>query len=73
MMDDRSEASSERFLRHNAGRAFCGSCLAIHTGLRLQQGVAAVAALGQLPGFVVGAARCPSCHQMSTLITATRG
>lgn len=68
----RSELSSERFLRHHVGRAFCESCLAIHTGLRLQQATAAVATLGQLSGFAVSAARCPSCNQTSTLITATQ-
>jgi hypothetical protein len=71
MSDSRSERSSEQFLRHNVGRAFCESCLAIHTGLRLQQAAAAVATLGQLSGFAVSAARCPSCNQTSTLITAT--
>lgn len=71
MVDDRSERSSERFLRHNAGRAFCGSCVAVHTGLRVQQATAAVATLAQLAGFAVSAARCPSCGQTNTLITAT--
>lgn len=72
MMDSRlSEASSERFLRHNAGRAFCESCLAIHTGLSLQQAAAAIAALGQLSEFAVGSARCLSCGRTNTLITAT--
>ena len=71
MIDNRSERSSELFLRHNVGRAFCGSCLAVHTGLRVQQAVAAVATLGQLSGFAVRAARCPSCNQTNTLITAT--
>jgi len=37
MTDNRlPEMSSERFLRYNAGRAFCQSCLAIHTGLSRQ-------------------------------------
>jgi hypothetical protein len=72
MIDSRlSEMSSERFLRHNLGRAFCESCLAIHTGLSLQQAAAAVAALGQLSGFAVGSARCLSCGRTNTLITAT--
>jgi len=71
-MDSRlPEMSSERFLRHNAGRAFCESCLAIHTGLTLQQAAAAVAALGKLSEFVVGPARCRLCGQTNTLITAT--
>lgn len=71
-MDSRlSEASSERFLRHNAGRAYCESCLAIHTGLSLQQAAAAVAALGKLSAFAVSSARCRSCGQTNTLITAT--
>jgi hypothetical protein len=67
----RSEASSERFLRHNTGRAFCESCLAIHTGLSLQQAAAAIAALGRLSDFEVGPARCRACGQTNTLITAT--
>lgn len=72
MIDSRlSETSSERFLRHNVGRAFCESCLAIHTGLSLQQAVAAVAALGQLSGFTVGSDRCLSCGRTNTLISAT--
>jgi hypothetical protein len=71
-MDSRfSETSSERFLRHNAGRAFCESCLAIHTGLSLQQAAAAMAALGKLSEFVLSPARCRSCGQTNTLITAT--
>ena len=70
-MDSRlSETSSERFLRHNVGRAFCESCLAIHTGLTLQQAAAAMAVLGKLSEFVVGSARCLSCGQTNTLITA---
>ena len=70
MIDSRlSEASSERFLRHNAGRAFCESCLAIHTGLSLQQAAAAVAALGgRQSEFTVGSARCLSCGRTNTLI-----
>jgi hypothetical protein len=72
MIDNRlSEMSSERFLRHNVGRAFCESCLAIHTGLSLQQAAAAVAALGQLSEFVVGSARCLSCGRTNALISAT--
>lgn len=72
MVDSRlSEMSSERFLRHNAGRAFCESCLAIHTGLSLQQAAAAVTALGRLPEFAVGPARCLSCGRTNTLISAT--
>ena len=72
MIDSRlSEASSDRFLRHNAGRAFCESCLAIHTGLSLRQAVAAVAALGLLSGFAVGSAQCSSCGRTGTLIRAT--
>ena len=72
MIDSRlSEMSSERFLRHNVGRAFCESCLAIHTGLSLQQAAAAVAALGQMSDFALGAARCLSCGRTNTLITAT--
>jgi len=71
-MDSRlSEMSSERFLRHNVGRAFCESCLAIHTGLSLQQAAAAVAALAKMSEFVVAPARCRSCGQTNTLITAT--
>jgi len=73
MIDSRlAETSSEQFLRHNVGRAFCESCLAIHTGLSLQQAGAAVAALGQLSGFTVGSARCLSCGRTSTLISARR-
>jgi hypothetical protein len=72
MIDNRlPEMSSERFLRHNVGRAFCESCLAIHTGLSLQQAAAAVAALGQLSEFVVGSARCLSCGRTNALISAT--
>jgi hypothetical protein len=72
MVDNRpSEMSSERFLRHNVGRAFCESCLAIHTGLRLQEAAAAVAALGQLSEFAVSSARCSSCGRTNTLIRAT--
>ena len=71
-MDSRlSETSSERFLRHNAGRAFCESCLAIHIGLTVQQAAAAVAALGKLSEFVVGSGRCRLCGQTNTLITAS--
>jgi hypothetical protein len=66
-----SEMSSERFLRHNAGRAFCESCLAIHTGLSLPQAAAAVAALGRLSEFAVGSARCLSCGRTNTLISVT--
>jgi hypothetical protein len=73
MIDSRlSEGSSERFLRHHAGRAFCESCLAIHTGLSLQQAAAAIAVLGRSSEFAVGPARCLSCGQTNTLITATR-
>jgi len=72
MIDSRlSEMSSERFLRHNAGRAYCESCLAIHTGLSLQQAAAAVMALGQMSDFALGSARCLSCGRTNTLITAT--
>ena len=72
MIDSRlPEMSSERFLRHNVGRAFCESCLAIHTGLTLQQAAAAVAALGQLSAFAVGSARCLSCGRTNALIRAT--
>ena len=67
----RSEMSSERFLRHHVGRAFCESCLAIHIGLSLQQAAAAIAALGQTPEFVVAPARCSSCGRTNTLIRAT--
>ena len=67
----RSEGSSERFLRHNVGRAFCESCLAIHLGLSLRQAAAAITALGRLSEFSVGQARCLSCGQTKTLITAT--
>jgi len=71
MIDNRlPEMSSERFLRHNAGRAFCVSCLAIHTGLSLQQASAAVTALGQLSEFAVGSAPCLSCGRTNTLISA---
>jgi hypothetical protein len=71
-MDSRlSEMSSERFLRHNVGRAFCESCLAIHIGLSLQQAAAAVAALGQLSEFVVTSGRCLSCSRTNMLIRAT--
>lgn len=72
MIDNRLfEMSSERFLRHNVGRPFCESCLAIHTGLTMQQAAAAVVALGQLSEFIVSPARCLSCGRMATLITAT--
>ena len=72
MIDSRlSEMSSERFLRHNVGRAFCESCLAIHAGLSLQQAAAAVTALGQLGEFVVASARCLSCGRTNMLIRAT--
>jgi hypothetical protein len=66
-----SEASSERFLRHHVGRAYCESCLAIHIGLSLQQAAAAIAALGRLSDFAVSPARCLSCGQTRPLITAT--
>ena len=72
MIDNhRSEGSSERFLRHNVGRAFCESCLAIHTGLSVQQAAGAIVALGELSDFSVGSARCLSCGRTKTLITAT--
>jgi hypothetical protein len=72
MIDTRlSEMQSERFLRHNVGRAFCDSCLAIHTGLSLQQAAAAVTALGQMSAFVVASARCLSCGRTNMLIRAT--
>jgi hypothetical protein len=72
MIDDRSsETSSERFLRHNVGRAYCESCLAIHTGLSLRQAAAAFASLGQLADFAVVSARCLSCGRTNTLISAT--
>ena len=71
MIDDRlSEMSSERFLRHNVGRAFCESCLAISTGLSLRQAAAAVLALGRLSEFAVASARCLSCGRVNTLISA---
>jgi hypothetical protein len=72
MMDSRfPEMSSERFLRHNAGRAFCQSCLAIHTGLTMQQAAAAVTALGRLSEFAVSLAPCLSCGRTNPLISAT--
>ena len=72
MIDSRlPEMSSERFLRHNVGRAFCQSCLAIHTGLTMQQAAAAVTALGQLSAFAVSSAACLSCGRTNTLICAT--
>ena len=72
MIENRlSEMSSERFLRHNVGRPFCESCLAIHTGLTMQQAAAAIVALGQLPEFIVGSARCLSCGRIATLINAS--
>ena len=64
------EASSERFLRHNPGRGYCKSCLAIHTGLTLPQAAAAFVALGELSEFSVDSARCLSCSRTSTLIRA---
>ena len=71
MIDSRHpETSSERFLRHNAGRGFCKSCLAIHTGLTLQQAADAFLALGELSEFTVDSARCLSCSRTSTLIRA---
>lgn len=74
MIDNRmSEMSSERFLRHNAGKAFCESCLAIHTGLTLQQAAAAMLALGRLSEFAVAPAQCLSCGRTNPLITATLG
>ena len=63
--------SSERYLRHNVGRAFCESCLAISTGLSLQQAAAAITALGRLSDFAVGSARCLSCGRTTTLIGVT--
>jgi hypothetical protein len=72
MIDSKpSDVSSERFLRHNVGRAFCESCLAIHIGLSLQQAAAAVAALGQMSDFVVASGRCLSCGRTNMLIRAT--
>jgi len=72
MIDNRfPETSSDRFLRHNVGRSFCDSCLAIHLGLSLQQAAAAVAALGQLAGFAVSRAQCRSCGRTADLIRAT--
>ena len=72
MMDSRfPEMSSERFLRHNVGRAFCESCLAIHTGLTMRQAAAAVTALGRLSQFAVSLAPCLSCGRTNTLIAAT--
>ena len=72
MADNRlSETSSERFLRHNAGRAFCESCLAIHLGLTLGQAAAAMATLGRLSEFALTSARCLSCGRTNTLICAT--
>ena len=72
MIDNRrSEGSAERFLRHNVGRAFCEGCLAIHIGSSLQQAAAAIASLSPLSEFAVGSARCLSCGQTKTLITAT--
>ena len=72
MNDSRlSEMSAERYLRHNAGRAFCESCLAINAGLSLPQAAAAIAALGLVSEFTVGAAACPSCGRTNTLISAT--
>jgi len=72
MIDSRfPEMSSERFLRHNAGRAYCESCLAIHTGLPMRQAVAAVTALGRLAEFAVSLAPCLSCGRTNTLISAT--
>jgi len=71
-MDSRlSEMSSERFLRHNAGRAYCQSCLAIHTGLTMQEAAVAVTALGRLSEFAVSLAPCLSCGRTNTLICAT--
>jgi hypothetical protein len=64
------EMSSERFLRHNAGRGFCKSCLAIHAGLTLQQAGDAFVALGEQSEFTVDSARCLSCSRTSTLIRA---
>jgi hypothetical protein len=72
MMDSKfPEMSSERFLRHNPGRAFCQSCLAIHTGLTMQQAAAAVTALGRLSEFAVSLAPCLSCGRTNPLISAT--
>jgi len=71
MMESRfPEMSSERFLRHNPGRAFCQDCLAIHTGLSMQQAAAAVTALGQLSAFAVSVAPCRSCGRTNPLIRA---
>jgi hypothetical protein len=71
MVDSRLvEASVERFLRHNPGRSFCESCLAIHLGLSVQQSGAAIAALGRLPAFAVTSAPCLACGRTNTLISA---
>ena len=71
MIDDRlSGMSSERFLRHNVGRAFCESCLAINIGLSLQQAAAAMAALSQMSDFALNPGRC-SCGRTNPLISAT--
>ncbi|HEX2438156.1 MAG TPA: hypothetical protein VHT71_07595 [Methylomirabilota bacterium] len=71
MVDSRlAEASAERFLRHNPGRAFCESCLAIHLGLSVPQSAAAIVALGQLPEFALTSAQCLSCGRKNTLISA---
>ena len=64
------EAASERFLRINAGRKFCDSCLAINAGLTLLQATNAIAALGAFPDFAVQAAVCPSCSRIKPLICA---
>jgi hypothetical protein len=72
MVDSRlAEASAERFLRHNVGRAFCESCLAIHLGLTVPQAAAAITSLGQQSEFAVASARCLSCGRTNPLITAT--
>jgi len=47
------------------------SCLAIHTGLTMQQAAAAVTALGRLAEFAVSLAPCLSCGRTNTLISAT--
>jgi len=65
-----TKAPSIRFLRHNAGRAFCQNCLAIHTGLTMQQAAAAVTALGRLSEFAVSLAPCLSCGRTNPLISA---
>ena len=62
---------SGRWEKSAGGAAAMMSCLAIHTGLTMQQAAAAVTALGRLAEFAVSLAPCLSCGRTNTLISAT--